>query len=152
MEGFNSDSTEDRSFLLDNRVKSFRLYPPVGWKDLPLNLLLFVLVLLLLTGFNFAASKLLGFLSRDALLVLICICAGLQLAIWFVRFKKHSRSGRGQGTTPAGSYSVSDRVRTVAADPSRKIEAIRLFQEESGLGLAEAKEAVEELIRSSSKR
>ena len=152
MEDFKAASVDDSSFRLDSRVQSFRLYPPVRWRDVPLNLLLLVLVLLVLTGFNFAASKLLGFLDRDVLLVLIGICAGFQLAIWFVRFRNHSRSGRGQGTTPAGAYLVSDRVRALAADPSRKIEAIRLLQEDSGLGLAEAKAAIEELIRSAVKK
>ena len=73
---------DDRSFHLDNQVKSFRLYPPIRWKDVPLNLLLLALVVLLLTGFNFAASKLLNFLNRDALLVLIGLCVGFQLAVW----------------------------------------------------------------------
>jgi hypothetical protein len=92
MESIQSDSANDRSFQLDNRVKSFRLYPPIRWKDLPLNLLLLVLVLLLLTGFNFAASKLLGFLNREALLVLIGLCVGFQLAIWILRYRNHFRS------------------------------------------------------------
>jgi len=152
MESIQSDSVNDRSFQLDNRVKSFRLYPPIRWKDLPLNFLLLVLVLLLLTGFNFAASKLLGFLNREVLLVLIGLCVGFQLAIWILRYRNHFRSRHVQESKQAGARLVSDRVQAVAADPSRKIEAIRLFQEESGLGLAEAKEAVEELIRSSSKR
>jgi ribosomal protein L7/L12 len=38
---------------------------------------------------------------------------------------------------------MSDRVKELATDPSRKIEAIKLYREETGAGLAEAKEAVE---------
>jgi ribosomal protein L7/L12 len=41
---------------------------------------------------------------------------------------------------PAG---FSERVRQLAADPARKIEAIKALREETGMGLAEAKEAVE---------
>ena len=43
---------------------------------------------------------------------------------------------------------MSDRVKELAADPSRKIEAIKLLREETGAGLAEAKEAVEAYQRS----
>jgi ribosomal protein L7/L12 len=43
---------------------------------------------------------------------------------------------------------LSDRVKEAANDPDRKIEAIKLFREETGAGLAEAKMAVEQYIRS----
>jgi ribosomal protein L7/L12 len=43
---------------------------------------------------------------------------------------------------------VSDRVKELAADPARKIEAIKLLREETGAGLAEAKDAVEAYQRS----
>lgn len=45
-------------------------------------------------------------------------------------------------------YSPSDRVKQLAADPKRKLEAIKAYREESGLGLREAKRIVEELIES----
>jgi hypothetical protein len=38
---------------------------------------------------------------------------------------------------------LSDRVRGLADDPARKIEAIKAYREETGAGLAEAKAAVE---------
>ncbi|HEV2947777.1 MAG TPA: ribosomal protein L7/L12 [Gemmataceae bacterium] len=38
---------------------------------------------------------------------------------------------------------LSDRVKQLAADPKRKIEAIKAYREETGVGLAEAKEAIE---------
>lgn len=44
---------------------------------------------------------------------------------------------------PSAPVTLSDRVKEAARDPARKIEAIRLLREESGLGLAEAKAAVE---------
>ena len=43
---------------------------------------------------------------------------------------------------------VSDRVKELARDPSRKIEAIKVYREETGVGLREAKAAVEDFIRS----
>jgi ribosomal protein L7/L12 len=52
------------------------------------------------------------------------------------------------GLTSPPLYSPSDRVKQLAADPKRKIEAIKAFREESGLGLREAKTIVEELIES----
>jgi Ribosomal protein L7/L12 C-terminal domain len=52
------------------------------------------------------------------------------------------------GLAPPLLYTPSDRVKQLAADPKKKIEAIRVFREESGLGLREAKTIVEELIQS----
>ena len=41
---------------------------------------------------------------------------------------------------------LSDRVKQIALDPYRKLEAIKLYREETGIGLREAKEAIEEFI------
>jgi hypothetical protein len=43
---------------------------------------------------------------------------------------------------------LSDRVKELARDPSRKIEAIKAYREETGAGLAEAKQTVEAFIDS----
>ncbi len=43
---------------------------------------------------------------------------------------------------------LSDRVKEIARDPPRKIEAIKIYREETGAGLAKAKEAVEAYINS----
>src|SRR5262249_41856846 len=43
---------------------------------------------------------------------------------------------------------LSDRVKELARDPRRKIEAIKVYREETGAGLAEAKEAVEAFMNS----
>ena len=43
---------------------------------------------------------------------------------------------------------MSDRVKELARDPSRKIEAIKVYREETGARLAEAKEAVEAFMHS----
>lgn len=47
---------------------------------------------------------------------------------------------------PAPGSPLSDRVRGLADDPARKIEAIKAYREEMGAGLAEAKAAVEAYI------
>jgi hypothetical protein len=38
---------------------------------------------------------------------------------------------------------LSESVKSLARDPGRKIEAIKMYREETGRGLAEAKDAVE---------
>jgi ribosomal protein L7/L12 len=43
---------------------------------------------------------------------------------------------------------LSDRVKELARDPKRKIEAIKVYREETGAGLAKAKEAVEAFMDS----
>jgi len=43
---------------------------------------------------------------------------------------------------------LSDRVKQMAADPIRKIEAIKAYRDETGVGLAEAKEAIEAFTNS----
>jgi hypothetical protein len=48
---------------------------------------------------------------------------------------------------PAERLPLSDRVKEIARDPARKIEAIKFYREETGAGLAEAKRAVEDYIR-----
>lgn len=46
---------------------------------------------------------------------------------------------------------LSDRCREVARDPRRKIEAIKIYREETGLGLRDAKLAVEAFLAAESK-
>ena|ERR1051326_6611583 len=53
---------------------------------------------------------------------------------------------RHHGVDPTQGLPLSDRVKSLANDPSRKIEAIKVYREETGAGLAEAKEAVEAYI------
>jgi len=47
--------------------------------------------------------------------------------------------------TPGG---LSEEVKTLANDPTRKIEAIKLHREQTGVGLKEAKDAVETYMAS----
>jgi hypothetical protein len=54
---------------------------------------------------------------------------------------------RHHGVDPMPSHlPLSERVKELAADPRRKIEAIKVYREETGVGLAEAKDAVEAFI------
>jgi ribosomal protein L7/L12 len=48
----------------------------------------------------------------------------------------------------AAKAAMSDCVKQLASDPSQKIEAIKVYREETGASLAEAKEAVEAFINS----
>jgi hypothetical protein len=43
---------------------------------------------------------------------------------------------------------LSDRVKELAREPSRKIEAIKVYRDETGAGLAEAKDTIEAFIHS----
>jgi Ribosomal protein L7/L12 C-terminal domain len=49
---------------------------------------------------------------------------------------------------PATPGGLSEEVKTLANDPARKIEAIKLHREQSGAGLKEAKDAVETYMAS----
>jgi hypothetical protein len=53
---------------------------------------------------------------------------------------------RHHGVDPTRGLPLSDRVKQLAADPARKIEAIQAYREETGAGLAEAKEAIDAFI------
>ena len=46
----------------------------------------------------------------------------------------------------AEALGVSDRVKDLARDPSKRIEAIKAHRAETGAGLAEAKDAVDAVI------
>ncbi|HEY2786214.1 MAG TPA: ribosomal protein L7/L12 [Fimbriiglobus sp.] len=53
------------------------------------------------------------------------------------------------GIDPTKTPEISDRVKEIATDPSRKIEAIKLVRDETGVGLAEAKRIVEGITQNS---
>ena len=73
----------------------------------------------------------------------------LWLASFFMVIAYSVQSFR--GSQFRGSHvqaALSDRVKQLAGDPARKIEAIQAYREETGAGLAEAKEAIETFINS----
>ena len=55
---------------------------------------------------------------------------------------------RHQGVDLLQGLPLSERVKQLASNPQRKIEAIKVYREETSAGLAEAKEAVEAFINS----
>ena len=53
-----------------------------------------------------------------------------------------------QGIQPPPLFApLSQRVKELTADPTQKIHAIKAYREETGVGLKEAKDAIEEWIR-----
>lgn len=46
---------------------------------------------------------------------------------------------------------LSEEVQRLARDPSQKIAALKLHREQTGLGLADAKEDIEDFVKASSK-
>src|SRR5262245_1291215 len=59
-----------------------------------------------------------------------------------------ARVAHAVGASTTGSLPLSERVKAIARDPGRKIEAIKVHREETGAGLAESKTAVEAYIES----
>lgn len=74
--------------------------------------------------------------------ILWAAALGMMVLYSVVSFASRSRGGRAGRT----SAPLSDRVKDIARDPSRKIEAIQAHREETGAGLAETKDAVEAYI------
>lgn len=63
---------------------------------------------------------------------------------WLAHRERMAKIERGiDPDQPIPRPPLSDRVKELARDPARKIEAIKVYREETGAGLAEAKEAVE---------
>ena len=82
--------------------------------------------------------------TEDRWTMRILSLSSLAMAISFAVECFRARPSRGT----AAKALMSDRVKQLAVDPSQKIEAIKVYREETGASLAEAKEAVEEFINS----
>jgi len=74
----------------------------------------------------------------------ILMLASCLMMISFAVLAFRASQTRGTGSKAA----LSDRVKELAGDPSRKIEAIQAYREETGASLADAKAAVETFISS----
>jgi ribosomal protein L7/L12 len=84
-----------------------------------------------------------------ALLLLMAVTSWLDTKASVARIeRKLNALLRHHGVDPTQGLPLSDRVKSLADDPARKIEAIRVYRAETGAGLAEAKEAVEAYIHS----
>ena len=82
---------------------------------------------------------------------LFCVfgCVTLFLVIRIVELQRRVDSiARHIGLDSVIARELSERVKELARDPALKIQAIKAYREESGSGLAEAKDAVEAYIRS----
>jgi hypothetical protein len=86
-------------------------------------------------------------------IVLIALAVSILLICWMI-FGQLSRLDskinailRQQNIDPMIPQPLSERVKEVATDPARKIEAIKIYREETGVGLAEAKNAIEAHLR-----
>jgi hypothetical protein len=74
---------------------------------------------------------------------ILCLASFVMAMVYMVQVSRAVQA-RGAGSKAA----LSDRVKEIASDPSRKIEAIQAYREETGASLADAKEAVESFISS----
>jgi hypothetical protein len=123
----------DKSFQLDPSARSFGPsdFSP---RQLPRILLGLAIAAALIGG----AAALFELFPRDVRIFLGGVAAGC--------FLSGLLSARSAPCVPAPP--LSDHVREIARDPSRKIEAIKAYREETRAGLAEAKQAVEAFINS----
>ncbi len=75
------------------------------------------------------------------------LLVGIVFAIvtaWFKHRERMAMIERGLNPDQQGLVlPLSDHVRELASDPSKKIEAIKVYREETGASLAQAKQAVD---------
>lgn len=68
---------------------------------------------------------------------------------WFKHRERMEKIEQGiDPDQPVASQPPSDRVNQLASDPTKKIVAIKVYREETGASLAQAKQAVEALAKS----
>ena len=112
------------------------------WRDAPAWLLLLVLFL----GFPVVIGFGMSFLNREAQLVIGGMCFGYMAREWIETLCSTAPAKRPSPDASSESPELSERVKAIADDPDRFIEAIKAYREESGVGLADAKIAIEEYI------
>jgi hypothetical protein len=90
----------------------------------------------------------------------IMICVFLSILLFLLTFRSYFETRfvrierklnlllRHSGLDPLQDLPLSDRVKQIASDPARKIEAIQAYRKETGARLAEAVQAVETFINS----
>ena len=95
------------------------------------------------SGVNIVVGLGLSFVNQDTVLVIFGVTLGYLAGVWVGAKRSFaSASLRGESCTKE-LVELSDRVRAIADEPERFIEAIKAYQEESGVGLAAAKSAIE---------
>jgi ribosomal protein L7/L12 len=87
--------------------------------------------------------------SAAAVSVIAVACAVYYTAVaWFAHRERMAKIEHGlDPDRPIVRRPPSDRVKQLASEPARKIEAIKVYREETGAGLADAKEAIESFIQ-----
>ena len=134
------DDDDKHSFWLDPQANSFQL-KGFRWNEAPLWLFCLLASVALITGLNFVADLGLSLLGRDVALFVCGASFGFLAGLWIGDFRTSRlmlASDRNGTLLP-----LSDRVKQIASDPTRKIEAIKAYREESGASLADAKQMVE---------
>lgn len=143
------EKVNEGSFFHDPNAKSFRL-TGFQWRDAPALIIGLTMSFLLLTGMNLLWMGLQVALPAEALWLLLGGSIGYFLAVWIrrpalvVASSQPQRAGREYN--PASQLiGLSDSVKAMV-DAGRKLEAVKLHMEQNGLGIHEAKDAVESYI------
>ena len=144
------EKVNEGSFFYDPNAKSFQL-TGFQWRDAPALIIGLMISFLLLTGMNLAWAGLQVVLPSEALWLLLGVSIGYLLGIWVGRrtaavlaCQQSQRLGQEDRPT-ATLIDLSDLVKSMA-DDGRKLEAVKLHMEQNGLGLLEAKDAVESYL------
>ena len=145
------DEYEREPFRLDPNAKSFQL-TGFRWRDAPVLLVSLALSVCLLTGFNFVVGFGLSFLNHDTVLVIFGVTLGYLAGVWVGAARSNTPATRRRSDALPESLELSERVKTIADEPKRFIEAIKVYREETGAGLAEAKVAIEAYVHRASQR
>lgn len=144
------EKVNEGSFRFDAKAKSFQL-TGFRWRYAPALIVGLSMSFLLCSGLNLAWAGLKVVLPAEAVWFLLGLSVGYLLDAWFGSRPETSSStptsqplGQ-QSPAPAALHSLSASVRATA-DDGRKLEAVKLLMEENGLGLKEAKAAIESYL------
>jgi hypothetical protein len=144
------DDNYDRgSFQLDPKAKSFRM-TGFRWYDAPVLLLSLVIAVCWQTGVNAFFSSGSSFLHQDTAPVIFGLTLGYLLGVCIGTFRSKASAHPQASDTWPQTLELSARVKAIADQPERFIEAIKVCREETGAGLAEAKAAVEAYVHRAS--
>jgi hypothetical protein len=140
-------------------VRSFRLQGGWNWKDVPSQLILFVLALALISLPAWMLSSALEFTGGDVFLrrhPLWIKAFGIGCAVvsfaGSIRSWRRERAVAHRATLSDVPKTLSERVMTAAREPGGKIAAIKIYREETGASLRQAKDVVESWIEASKTR
>jgi hypothetical protein len=136
------DEYDRASFQLDPKAKSFQM-TGFRWSHAP--------SLLASLAFYFLGPAViafgLSFLNNGASLIILSLALSYLAVRWFGKWRSDVPGQLPPRDTLSESFLLSERVKAIADDPDRVIEAIKAYREESGAGLADAKSAVEAYVR-----